>query len=55
MTFSEFFQSNIIFFIAAFGIAGYLIYLEITGLKTRGANLSPAEFTHCNGRFKQPF
>ncbi len=45
MTFSEFFQSNIIFFIAAFGIAGYLIYLEITGLKTKGLNLTPAEFT----------
>ncbi len=45
MTFSEFFQSNIIFFIAAFGIAGYLIYLEITGVKTKGLNLTPAEFT----------
>ncbi len=45
MTFSEFFQSNIIFFIAAFGIAAYLIYLEIAGLKTKGINLTPAQFT----------
>ncbi len=45
MTFSEFFQSNIIFFIAGFAILTYLLYLEITGAKTRGLSLTPAEFT----------
>ncbi len=45
MTFSEFFQSNIVFFIAGFAILAYLIYLEVTGMKTRGLNLSPTEFT----------
>ncbi len=45
MTFIEFFQSNIIFFIAGFGILAYLLFLEVNGAKTRGLNLTPVEFT----------
>lgn len=45
MTFIDFFQSNIIFFVAGFGILAYLLFLELRGAKTRGLNLTPTEFT----------
>lgn len=44
-TFNEFFQQNIILFIAGMGILAYLLFLELRGAKTRGLNLTPAEFT----------
>lgn len=45
MTFTEFFQQNIIFFVAGIGILFYLMFLEIKGLKTRGLDLTSAALT----------
>lgn len=45
MTFTEFFQQNIIFFVAGVGIFAFLITLEIKGLKTKGATLTPTLLT----------
>lgn len=45
MTFSEFFQQNIILFVAAAGILAFLLALEVRGLSTRGLTLNPALLT----------
>lgn len=45
MTFSEFFQQNIIFFIAGAAVLAFLLMLEIRGLGTRGSTLTPTTLT----------
>lgn len=45
MSFSDFFQQNIILFAAAIAILGFLSYLELSGLKTRGLNLTTSQLT----------
>lgn len=45
MTFSEFFQQNIIFFIAGAAVLAFLLILEVRGLGTRGLTLTPATLT----------
>lgn len=45
MSFSDFFQQNIIFFVAALAIFAYLMFLELKRLKTRGADLTPSQLT----------
>ncbi len=33
MSFSDFFQANVIMFIAFFGVLAYIIFLELKGVK----------------------
>lgn len=49
MTFSDFFQQNIIFFVAGIGIFAYLLFLEARDFGSRGQTLTPALLTqHVN-------
>lgn len=45
MTFTEFFQENLIFFAAAIGLLVFLIAIEVRGMGTRQMTLSPGLMT----------
>ncbi|MGY0398334.1 MAG: rhodanese-like domain-containing protein [Ostreibacterium sp.] len=45
MSFTDFFQQNIIIFIAGFALLAYLLFIELRGLNTRGQTLTPTQLT----------
>lgn len=45
MSFSDFFQQNIIFFVAGIAIFAYVLFLEFKRLRNRGADLTPSQLT----------
>lgn len=50
MSFSDFFQQNIVFFIAAAGLLAYLMFSEVRGLAGKKAAISPSALSQAVNR-----